>query len=497
MSALCLALAACGSPTEGLDAGPRDGSMMGGLPTCAAPLLVEGSDTTPSLIDVDTRMGPEGGLDVSDCNGGGPSPQVVIAYRVPGEGSRSVLISTANVGTDRSFDTVLAIRRGACEDTGAITEQFCFDDEGTDRRASGQIEAMGGETLYIVATGYFDSERTTDRGPMTIQIKARPNAPPTITDASVLVTSDAVRVQVAGGDMDGDGAGVRVTFHGPAGELVDIDRDGLLDEYDALSQPFDRPVTGAATFMETATIPIRDSAIFASSSEAWVRIYDEAGVRSVVDVPVAVVTGTIVGSGEACDATTVCATELVCRLSVCSASAERAAACGAAMPLSIATPSGMATEAAIQSVLMPGVGLFTGACVETQGREDVYSVSVPDVRVDVVATTDSAGTPVDVDTVLYARADCLNPASSMEDWCQDDIDVSTNRRSTIELLDQRSTTVYLFVEHWRSVPADTTARYELSVRLRPVLSAGAACDPTGALNRCASGACPAATRVCP
>jgi hypothetical protein len=55
----------------------------------------------------------------------------------------------------------------------------------------------------------------------------------------------------------------------------------------------------------------------------------------------------------------------------------------------------------------------------------------------------------------------------------------------------------VFVEDYGGVAEMTTTRFELRVSLRPVLATGAPCDPDGVNDRCAAGACPAGTMVCP
>jgi hypothetical protein len=491
--ATLLALCGCdaGDPPRA-DAG--EGGVPPGLPTCSYPLVLVGVEDGTVSAELDTRGGREGGLDLEGCGDPVTSPpRAVVAYEVPGTGPHAVEISTVNVGTDRMFDTVLAVRRGQCDAVLEGTTQGCYDDVGTDRRSTGTLLAEGGEILYVIVTGY-DSEGTVDRGPVQVDFTARLNRQPTIESASVLVTPDGVRVEVRAGDEDADAAGVRVTFHGPALELLDVDGDGIADEYDVLTGTFDQSVAGALVFTETATIA-GDAP--ATAREAWVRVVDEAGSVSAMDLAVAVQSGSVVGSGDACSATSVCARELECRAMICEASAERAASCAAASPLAIDPPGTTATSATAEGVLMPGLGIFGGECGSTVGREALYSVTVPDGTYDVIATTDLPGTSTDVDTVLYVRRTCVDPASSPEDGCHDDIDLDTNRRSELVLLDEGPGTLTFFVEHFAGVPADRMARYALEVTLRPVLAMGQSCDPTGVMNRCAAGDCPADARTCP
>ena len=57
-------------------------------------------------------------------------------------------------------------------------------------------------------------------------------------------------------------------------------------------------------------------------------------------------------------------------------------------------------------------------------------------------------------------------------------------------------TYTVFVEDYAGVAEGMMLRYELSASFRPVLPMGSPCDPEEIMNRCASGPCPMATRVC-
>lgn len=463
------------------------------LPTCAFPRRVDAVVGDTVSVMLDTRGGGSfTGTLGGTCGPGDPlPPAVVLEIVVPGVGTHAVEISTANVGTDRTFDTVMAVRRYGCDDLYA---QRCFDDRDTERRARGTVLAEGGETLWVIVTGYPNADYV-DRGPLQIDVTARVERRPTIESASVLVTPGGVRATLTGGDPDADGAGTYLTFHGPAGELLDLDGDGDTDTDDYLWRDFDRSVAGALQFTETTTFDGVTAP--AGAREAWVRVFDSAGAVSEIDVAVPLRSGEIVGSGAACDDSHVCGSELECRTMVCQATAERAVSCAAASPIAVPAPMGQTTSAMVEGVLGPGLGLFgASACGSTVGREAIHTVTVPDVgRFDVIATTDLPGTPADADTVVYARADCVDPET--ESGCADDITYPENARSTLEVLDALPGTLAIFVERWGGVPEGTMLRYALQVSLRPVLDAGASCDPRGQLDRCAGGACPASTRVCP
>lgn len=485
----------CERPAGPLDAG-GDAPGLPPLPTCAAPLELIGEEGRTVIAQLDTTGGLPGEIDFGDCGPSTRGPQAVIAYRVPGIGPHAVTVSTDNTGTDRTFDTALLVRRETCREQPVLARERCFDDQGGELRARGTIFAQGGETVFVIVTSY-PLEGAVAGGPVRVEIIARVNHPPAIEAASVLLTPAGVRVEVRANDEDRDGWGVLVTFHGPAREVLDTDGDGDADFYDGLLGPLDRSVTGAMRWRETATFE-RPSGPIGGASEAWVRAVDDAREYSTNDVAVPVRMGVEVGAGEACSPTRVCALELECRDASCQTSADRAAACAAATPIPIVTPVGTATTASADGVLMPGDGVFSGSCSSTGGREMLYRIDVPDgARYDVLASTDNPRTGAEVDTVLYARTDCGNPATEpMSGGCHDDIDYPGDRRSEIEVRDAPAGPLTIFVEHFRGVPADREARFGLDVLLRPVLAAGDRCDPEGRLNRCADGSCSAGSRTC-
>ena len=471
-----------------------------GLPSCDEPQIVTPTEGLTTSVVFDTRTARDGELALGTCGGGTTAPQAVVAIQVPGTGPHTVSVSSVNVGTDTLFDTVLLMRRGTCDATPEDGAEACFDDDLPERRASGSLRAQGGETVYAIITGYEGVETHVDRGPVQLDIVARPNAAPTIEGAAVLVTDGAVVVDVTGGDADADVASVQITFHGPAGELVDLDGDGERTAADVLSGGFDRPVSGALRFTERATLAVSSSAALASASEAWVRLVDASGTPSEADTVTPVLVGAIVGNGEACDATHVCGAELTCPGGMCVPSAERVGVCSAAAPIELQRPTATTTSTSVMGVLMTGTGLFGGPCGATIGREDVYRAVIPEGRFDLVATTDVDGTGVAVDTVLYVRRVCTDPATTPPEegvGCSDDLEAGS-LRSRLEWRDVPPGELFFFVEDWGGVPVDEmTSRYELRVSLRPVIASGEACDPDEVIDRCEGEPCPVAARRCP
>ncbi len=492
--ALVALLVGCGGtpPSMGNEAGVVR------APSCEAPdlvTLVEGETTVRTF---DLRTAPYGLL--TGCPGNGMPGQVVYEIVVPGAGQHIVEARTANPGTDRETDTVLALRRGVC---GGTTSDQCFDELSGDYRTNAAFTANGGDHVFLVLTTYTEA----DEASVEIDFSAAPNSPPTITSASAVVAGSELLVDVDGGDADGNGAGITLTLHGPAGELVDLNGDGLRDESDSLAGNFARPVTHATSFHERTRLALDSGQATRAlaATGAYVRTVDLAGVPSVSDVVAPVRSGTIVGRGEACSATFVCPEELTCAPGTftCEATPIRAAACSAATPLGVPVPTTMTTTTSTEGSLAPGDGLFTDSCDEsdgpviTDGREDIYVVHVPPGAFDLLITTDLPGTATDADTVLYMRSDCVDPATGTAEWCNDDITSGSNLRSSVVALDLAEGDYYVFVEAWGTIMLDTTVRYELGASLRPVLPMGDPCDPTEAMNRCADMVCDPSTRVCP
>jgi hypothetical protein len=479
------------------------GSDLRALPGCVNPDVVEGRLGMVS-VPIDTRMGEPGLVPLSCTTSGSPAPQWVVAYSVPGTGSVAIEVSTVNTGTDVNFDTVIAVRRSCLPRTVDELAESCFDDGVREGRSRGSFIAEGGEVLYLFVTGYgtMYMDRA-DEGLAQLDITASALTPPTLDSARVLVTGDSVRIDVVGGDEGRDATGVYLTFHGPAGDLLDLNADGVFDDADVLTGNFDRPVLGVSTFTETATLSTDTTG---GASFARVRIVDRPGVLSERVLTVVAQAGSIVSLGEACDATRICGLELACNsMSLCAPGSDRVAACGAASVVALEAPAdGRATTTTRQDVLMAGAGLFTAQCSEfSGGTEDLYLIRVPVGRFDVILTTDSEGssgeTTLDPDTILYVRRTCTDATatSALEDECNDDITASVNQRSTVEVLDVGDVELTAFVEMYNGAPEGPGVRYELAVTLRPVLDSGASCDPSGVMNRCAGAECVVATRTCP
>lgn len=452
-------------------------------------------DGTPVMRSFDLRTAPHGVT--TGCPGSGDAGQVVYELIVPGSGPHAIVANTGVIGTDRTVDSVLGLRRSVC--AGPVSDA-CWDDYAQDRRARGDFLAEGGDHVFVILTAYSPA----DEAPVTVSFTSRPNAPPTITMASALLAGDELLIDVSGGDPDGNGYGVTVRLHGPAGELIDVDGDGMRTSNDVLEGPFARSVSGAMTFTERTRIALTMAQIprVGGATSAYVRILDEPRSISVVDVRAPLLGGSIALLGQPCDATHVCSEELSCAggTHTCQPSPARASACGAATPLPVATPTTMTTSATAMGVLMPGSGLFQGDCATTLGLEDIYTVTVPDlIDVDLVLTTETPGSDVNGDTVIYVRQQCAEPASTMMGWCNDDDSgaATATYLSRLVIEDIVAGDYAVFVEAYQGVQPDMTLRYELSASLRPVLPTGSACDPTEVRDRCAGMTCSPTARTCP
>jgi hypothetical protein len=454
------------------------------LPTCATPLTGTSAVGDTLTLSLDTGQGGPGTVDLAGCGSGSDTPQVVIAYTVPGTGPMKVLLDTQVAGTAMETDTVLSVRTRACDEPDVQSfPPRCFDDFMGDLRAKGAIPIDGGETIFIIVTTYT----LEDAGPIQLDITTTPNVAPTLDEAFVrLVGDDVLEVEVTGGDEDGNADGVWVSILDTTRGLVDLDGDGVASQSDVRIAFLDTPVTGATRFTETATIDVIN---VTSAFEAYVRLTDEANALS-EGLIVPVETGMRVGFGDACDGTTtVCPRELVCTTGICQPRPAQAAACAAAPALDVAPMF----PGSVMGVLMPGTGSFRGPCGATSGTELFYTVDVPAGGWDLILSTDAPGTAAGADTVVYVRSECTDPGSTMDAWCNDD---AVGLLSTVEMLDVPGGSYTVFVEDYAGVAEGTTTRFELTARLRPVLDTGAACDPDRVLDRCRNGDCPRGRSVC-
>jgi hypothetical protein len=513
---LATSLAACGggdpvadAATPGADTNPMvDTGMMTGndsgpattLGTCAMPRMVTLAMGTPSTVTGSTAGGPDGTLMLGECGANPMStdrpPQEVLAIQVPGSGDVGITFDLTGA-TAMDFDTVVQVRT-ACETTPTDAASTCFDDVSmAETRSAGSFMATGGSTVYLVLTGFPGA--MTDRGAYSMVIEARPNAAPTLTDATARrVADDRLEIFATGMDADSNAVGVGVQFLGADGMPLPADPAGAPMDVGPYYLGFDAEVTTTAFTNQLVTGPgSADVDVVGTAVSLRVFAFDEFGARSATrDVMIGMVSE--VGFGEMCDATRLCRAPNVCEAGVCAPSPETRALCTAATAVSLTAPTGSAPTSAMQTVMLAaGEGVVSaGTCEQSAAAERVLAVTVPAGTFDLVASTNLAANPIDTDTVVYVRSTCENETTELV--CDDDyLNAPDGDYRSVAVVENAAAGVhFVFVDGYAPFDAATTVQLEL--QLRPVLATGAACDPTGVMNRCAMGACPASgMAVCP
>ncbi len=484
------------------DGGPAADAPTSGLGTCASPRRVTLAIGESMTISGNTAGGAAGGLALgAACTNPDISerpPQEVVAVEVPGSGEVGIAFNLTT-GTAATFDTIVEVRT-ACETTPTSVES-CFDDVAEDEvRSAGAFTATGGTTVYLVVSGYPGGEGgTISAGSYTMQLEAEPNASPTLTAATARRVDDD-RLEVTATGMDADTNAVGVGFQLLAGDGTPLALDAAVaDDLGPYFYPFDLEVTTASFAMQLATAP--GSADFdgiGAATTLRLFTYDAYGARSATrDVVIDMVTE--VGFGGTCTATSLCRAPNVCDSGTCVASAETLALCSAATSVTLTAPAGSEPSVSTQRAsLAAGVGLASGTGCEytADAMEAVFAVTVPAGTFDLIAATNLAANPADLDTVVYVRSTCANETTELV--CDDDYAGAPDGdyRSYGLVENVAAGTHFVFVDGY--APFDATTSVSVELRLRPVLATGAMCDPMGVANRCAGGACPASgTAVCP
>jgi hypothetical protein len=473
------------------------------------------------MIDGDTTAGPVGrdlGPACGNAEAARFAPTDIIAYTVPGTGAVALDFTLVNDETDVGFDSVIQIRRDCAMIPMGEIIRTCFDDAPGDIRSAGATTAEGGSTLFFIVGGFAETgaKGATDRGAYRLEVTARQNNLPVVTGGSWNIVGDRARALVTGSDPDMEPFAYAVTFQDDAGAAVDLNGDGMVNADDDLALIWDNlaDIEGTADYTGYADITGLSDAVPALGARLTELMVTQASTRLIdasfgigEPMTLTVSPATEVGLTVACDATNVCVYPLVCGTTTmeCEAPPAIATACGAATAVTVATPTTTTTTSAVLTgTLSTDRGVFRGNCPEktatdsggnTGLAEAVYSVTIPaSPPVDLIATTGVAATMM-TDTILYVRSACPDPTSEL--MCDDDIDLAAmNYQSAIEVRDAEPGTYTLFVEQYQGL-ATADAPFGLQVSLRPVLATGAACDPAGVMNRCAMGACPAGTMMCP
>lgn len=474
---------------------------------CDAPMRVTGAMGTPSRVTFDTTMTEtrprDLGLACGNVTARQWAQQEVIEYVVPGTGPVGVRISTANMGTNMRFNTVVQIRR---ECRAVPTELFtCFDDvSGTDPRTEAGFTAMGGDTVFIYVTGYSEPEAVSmqvDEGAVEVTIEAGPNTAPTLAAARYLEAGGDVVLSASGTDAESNVAGLSVFFYNDAGrinlagapngiELPAADAGGVMDWSTTIR------IAGA-------DIPLVDFCARTDIACTGVGVvaFDDYYAAS-AERRISIDGATIVGLGDTCNTENVCGAGLVCNatMMVCEPTPAATAACMGATAITIPAVTDTAQSGSSMVTLpMGSTGTFTApaGCAPgmggdpTAGPERLFRVDVPAGNYDLTFQTDRPGTGT-TDTVLYVRGECGDPTDSL--GCMDDINtMGMMYGSRVTVMNATEGDYYAFVETY----GGGGGAVEIQATLRPVLATGAACDPAGVNNRCMTGACPAATMMCP
>lgn len=472
------------------------------LPGCDDPIEVFARPDETVSVDLDTSIGEPGPLDVGGgCFFFGPSrlPQVVLAVRNDASALRRVSFSLRNEGTDPELDGVVEVRRGACDTAPPLPPPTtCFDTTMTDPREvpppppldprpSGAFAASPGEVVYLVVTGNPSPMAPATRSVGRARVELtndRPVSAPLLRVAEVEVGPDNGVVSIGGTDADADAETVRVSFFDEAGAPVDFDGDGTVGPNDVYVPFLETPLLGARVFAAEANQAgsfLLDRVEATGARRAGITVVDSLGLAGpllFVDIRV----HAYAEAGQSCGGARACRFGLACVMGICREPPGVGEACDAATPIDLA---GVPASGSVTGSLAAGPGVFEGSCgFTTGGPEALYTVAVPDGDWDLLLTTQTPGTPVGTDTVLYVRSTCRDATTELA--CVDD-DGDLRSRLTVRNVAPGEHTVVL--ERYGGVAAGSSITYELVATLRPVLGAGDACDPTGTEDRCASGTC--------
>ncbi|MCB9603196.1 MAG: hypothetical protein H6720_23005 [Sandaracinus sp.] len=499
---VALAMVGCGDD-DGMievDGGPigMDGDVMlpdsGPLPDGGPGMCSDGRAITLTAgtqqITGDTTDAPSTRVLGEGC-GGEAVGQELLAFQIPGSGEVGVSFSLANDSTE--FDTTVEVRPAGCDD---VTDALCFDDISLfDPRSEGSFIAEGGETVYVIVTGY-DAEAL---GPwaMDVNVVVNPTAPVLTSGTALRVDDVRVDLALVGTDADGDASYFAAAFLDESGNPIglDLDEDPATPDDTEFFFDFSESVLGMTSFTAPARVGgLDDFPELAAATQIRIRLYDAFDLESdsmtfdLVDVTESGLEGPCV------DGESICADAFVCTDAVCALPPAAVTACGGATALTLTPGTASVQTAAIAA----GDGGIVASCGDTEGDEALYTVTVPAGAFDLVATTVRAANDVEsVDTVVYVQTTCGDPYSEGETGCSDDVgdDETEDYRSTVELRDVAAGTYTVGVELWGGATEASTV--ELAITLRPVLPGGSACDPMGQANRCATGECVGAPGMCP
>lgn len=403
--------------------------------------------------------------------------QEVVEYVVPGSGPVAIEFSSVNSVTSPTFNTVIQVRRSCSEVPDQAFPPTCIDDTTrTEVRASGAYQAMGGETLYFIITGYSDPEPVTgevDEGPIQVDFTPRSNTPPTITSASAAISGPAMAFSATANDAEGPIFGFALQLFTAAGQ-IDLEGDGDADSQDVIVFAWET-VSGTGPYEGTSVITpeadgyrLADYCTAVGCTEVGISVFDRQYSSSAF-LRVPITAGELGGVGDPCDGVSlVCTRGLTCALGFCQLTPAVTAACAAATPLALDGPfdSTPATVAVTGTVSLGG-GTFNSPCsngsdpiADSAGREAIYRLEITTPGTYTLALSTQGAVTGMGNTILYVRgADCWDSRMTNSIGCNDDVGGS-NRASTL------SATVmpgiyYIFVEF----RAGTAGPFELSATL--------------------------------
>ena len=523
-------MADSGTPDSGMrDMGvPEMGPPDMGAFVCAGQIEVEGNLDDSAVVAFDTSMTELRPRDLGLlCGNTDPAtqwaPQQIVAYRVPGSGGVAVEFDATGSGTDRQFDTVIQVRTDCGSppplERGLFPAMSCWDDSGTntnapDRRTRGTYQATGGETIYLVVTGYSDSRNGVDRGRVELEISAYPNEPPVLNGAVAFRFGSDLVVRLDGEDPDDNVRGAIVNFR-RGGAIFDIFGQGVADPVRS-ALVFDRRPGEVANLLRRTTPPLYllpgppasgggdwdlpnsvvrlnpplgDFLAANRIDEVGIRVYDDAFAATAEVIAPLVSDAVRVGFGESCERN-LCDRPLQCEMNLCGPSEDASVFCDPAnrTDANLAARPGEFASRQVTVSIPPGPAAFSApSCVasgQTAAAEAVVAVEVPaGGSFDLLASTANSITG-NLDTVVHVRSDCLDPRTELA--CNDD---AVGRSSAVEARDLGPGTHVVMVERrTTAIPniADTAA---VDVSLRPVVGIGESCDPAEITSRCATGTC--------
>jgi hypothetical protein len=297
-----------------------------------------------------------------------------------------------------------------------------------------------------------------------------PSAPLFTALQALRLDADRIRLVVDGQDVDGDARGIEYQRRNSGGTLLDAS---------AVFAFFSPPVSGSASPFVSALVLTGQTGADVASVE--VRIRDDQGLLSaprtenVVAIPVR-------ASGQVCDLARLrdqCATGTECR--------DGGGGSGTCQPIDgfdCNDPIDLNALATLASGVWHYAGDTTNgqaavdpACLAGTGIEKVH-VYRPAVRSDLIISTRNPGTTFN--TVLYYRLFC---GVSGSDACNDDFGGSLQSEIVAANI-PANFPIFVFVD---GSDALRFGPYELTIREKPLLAEGEACDAAGVQNGCQSG----------